>query len=173
MRLILVLAIIFVLSNVVGAAASSQQRPIAGAYPGRSVTLHRAHSPSGWNRSKDESIAPARSEPAHRRAARPEVSVTGVYGEFTIGEGSGDLEGMRVAIFSAGSGYHAIVQIAQGGAEDPEPVFVKVRVKGTSVAFSVAGQNYTGTVTAAGLRIKVENENRLLKRQPCSSYFGQ
>jgi hypothetical protein len=100
------------------------------------------------------------------------VTVAGVYGDFTVGKSSGDLEGMRVAIISAGAGYHAIVQIAQGGAEDPEPVFVEVKVKGTSVEFTAGGQTYTGTVTAAGLRLKGEGGG-FLKRQPCASYFGR
>lgn len=108
---------------------------------------------------------------AQKRGARPAARVAGVYGDFTVGSGSGDLEGMRVAIFSAGAGHHAIVQIAQGGAEDPEPVFVDVQVKGASVEFTVAGQRYTGTVTAAGLRLKDADGSRMLKRQPCSSYF--
>ena len=46
---------------------------------------------------------------------------------------SGDLEGMRVVIVPAGGGYYAIVQIAQGGAEDPKPEFVPADVKGKSV----------------------------------------
>lgn len=114
-------------------------------------------------------IVPAAS--AQKRGARAAASVAGVYGDFTVGAGSGDLEGMRVAIFSAGSGYHAVVQVAQGGAEDPEPVFVEVKVNGMNVEFEVGGQKYTGTVTAAGLRLKDEGGSRLLERKPCSSYF--
>ena len=45
---------------------------------------------------------------------QPIVTVPGVYENFTVGKGSGDLEGMRVVIVSAGGGYYAIVQIAQG-----------------------------------------------------------
>ena len=108
-----------------------------------------------------------------RRARAPQPSVAGVYGDFTVGKESGDLEGMRVAIFSAGSGYHAIVQIAQGGAEDPEPVYVAVTVKGTSVEFTAGDQKFTGTVSAAGLTIRGEDGSHLLKRQPCSTYFGR
>lgn len=108
---------------------------------------------------------------AQKRGEQPAEGVAGVYGEFTIGKGSGDLEGMRIAIFSAGSGYHAVVQVAQGGAEDPEPVFVPVTVKGQSVEFTVAEQKYVGTVTAAGLMLQDADGKRLLKRQSCSSYF--
>jgi hypothetical protein len=102
----------------------------------------------------------------------PPVSVTGIYGGFEVGKGSGDLEGMRVSILSAGNGYYAIVQIAQGGAEDPTPVFVEVTVKGASVSFAVGERKFTGTATAAGLRIKEDgNQAELLKRKPCSTLF--
>lgn len=106
-----------------------------------------------------------------RHVQRP-VSMTGVYENFKVGEGSGDLEGMRVVIISAGDALHAIVQIAQGGAEDPKPEFVAVKVKGMSIAFTVGEQKFTGTVTEAGLRIKDGDGNaQLLKRKPCSSYL--
>ena len=63
-------------------------------------------------------------------------------------------KGMRVVIVSAGGGHYAIVQIAQGGAEDPKPEFVPAEVKGKSVSFSVGDEKYTGTATAAGLSLK-------------------
>src|SRR5881394_1491908 len=85
---------------------------------------------------------------------QPIVTVPGVYENFTVGKGSGDLEGMRVVLVSAGDGHYAIVQIAQGGAEDPKPEFVPVAVKGMSVNFAVGDQKFTGTVTATGLRLK-------------------
>jgi len=65
------------------------------------------------------------------------ASVAGLYENFTVGETSGDLEGMRVVIIPAGGGYYAIVQIAQGGAEDPKPEFVEATVKGMKVEFAV------------------------------------
>jgi hypothetical protein len=101
---------------------------------------------------------------------RPAVSIAGVYGgDFTVGEGSGDLEGMRVVIVAAGGAYHAIVQVAQGGAEDPKPEFVEVAVKGMTVTFA----GMTGTVTAAGLRLKnSDGKTELLKRKPCAPYFN-
>jgi hypothetical protein len=106
---------------------------------------------------------------AEKRRTQKTPDITGVYGgDFTVGQGSGDLEGMQVVIINAGNAYHAIVQIAQGGAEDPEPNFVPVTVKGRNVEFSVGERKFTGTVTAAGLRLKDEG---LLKRKPCSSYF--
>jgi hypothetical protein len=104
---------------------------------------------------------------AQKRGAQ-DVSIAGIYGDFTVGKGSGDLEGMRVWILSAGNAYHAVVQIAEGGAEDPQPNFVPVTVKGTSVEFSVGEQKFAGTITAAGLRLKGKG---LLKRQPCSDFF--
>src|SRR5206468_2212578 len=103
---------------------------------------------------------------------QPIVTVPGVYESFTVGKGSGDLEGMRVVIFSAGGGYYAIVQIAQGGAEDPKPVFVPVDIKGRSVSFSVGDDKYTGTATAAELTLKdAGGQSHSLKRKACSSYF--
>ena len=109
---------------------------------------------------------------AQKRPVKPSASVTGIYENFRVGEGSGDLEGMRVVIVSAGDGHHAIVQIAQGGAEDPQPEFVEVKVKGMDIEFTVGEQKFTGTVTKDGLRIKGSDGNaEVLKRKPCSSYF--
>lgn len=104
-----------------------------------------------------------------RHNHQPGASIGGVYENITAGKGSGDLEGMRVVIFAAGGSYHAIVQAAQGGAEDPKPEFVDVTVKGNTVTFSVGGTDYTGTVSAAGLRLK---DQGLLKRKSCESYFN-
>jgi hypothetical protein len=104
--------------------------------------------------------------------SQPAASVAGVYENFTVGKGSGDLEGMRVVIVQAGGSYHAIVQVAQGGAEDPQPEFVAVNVKGISVDFTAASTNYTGTVTATGLRLKnADGATQTLRRKPCTSYF--
>jgi len=105
-------------------------------------------------------------------AAQPAVAVAGVYENFTIGKGSGDLEGMRVVIVPAGGGYYAIVQIAQGGAEDPKPEFVPAEVKGRTASFSVGDEKYTATATAAGLTVKNSaGDKQMLKRKPCASYF--
>src|SRR5713226_4622169 len=113
------------------------------------------------------SIAPARNP-----GGPPAVTVAGVYDNFTVGKESGDLEGMRVVIVPAAGGYSAIVQIAQGGAEDPKPEFVGVTVKGMNVSFSVGDEKFTGVVSATGLRLKNSaGESQLLKRKPCSSYF--
>jgi hypothetical protein len=105
-------------------------------------------------------------------AAPPAVSVAGVYESFTIGKGSGDLEGMRVSIISAGGGYYAIVQIAQGGAEDPKPQFVEATVKGMTVEFTVGDQKFTGTANASLLRLKdPDGKTHVLKRKPCTTLF--
>lgn len=105
-------------------------------------------------------------------AAQRAPGITGVYENFTVGKGSGDLEGMRVVLVAAGEGHYAIVQIAQGGAEDPKPEWVPVQVKGHTVNFTVGDEKFTGTVTAVGLRLKgSSSESQLLKRKPCSSYF--
>lgn len=107
-----------------------------------------------------------------RTSPPPAITVAGVYENFTIGKGSGDLEGMRVTIISAGGGYYAIVQIAQGGAEDPKPQFVEAAVKGMSVEFTVGDQKFTGAVTATTLRLKdSEGQTHVLKRKPCTSLF--
>ena len=108
---------------------------------------------------------------AKKPGARPAPNVTGVFENFTVGKGSGDLEGMRVVLVNAGGGHYAIVQIAQGGAEDPKPEFVPVTVKGMSVSFAVGDQKFTGTVTATGLRLKNSDGVQTLKRKPCSSYL--
>src|SRR5882672_9090015 len=91
---------------------------------------------------------------AQKPGAQRTASVAGVYDNFTVGKGSGDLEGMRVVLVSAGNEYHAIVQIAQGGAEDPKPDLVPVQVKGSTVNFTVGDEKYTGTISAAGLWLK-------------------
>lgn len=104
-----------------------------------------------------------------RHHPQPDVSIAGVYGDFKVGEGSGDLEGMRVVIVAAGGAYHAIVQVAQGGAEDPKPEFVEVAVKGMTVSFA----GMTATVTAAGLTVKnSDGKTELLKRKSCEAYFN-
>lgn len=102
----------------------------------------------------------------------PPVVIAGIYENFTVGKESGDLNGMRVVMVNAGNAWHAIVQIAQGGAEDPAPEFVPVQVKGTSFEFKVGEMVYKGTVMAAGLRIKHdEGHIEVVKRKSCSSFF--
>ncbi len=110
--------------------------------------------------------------PTANHSTQPAASVAGVYENFTVGKGSGDLEGMRVVIVQAGGGYHAIVQVAQGGAEDPQPEFVDVNVNGMSVGFTAASMKYTGTVMATGLKLKdADGATQTLVRKPCASYF--
>lgn len=98
--------------------------------------------------------------------------VAGVYENFTVGKESGDLVGMRVVIIPAHDTFYAMVQIAQGGAEDPKPVFVDATVKGNTVAFTVGDQKYTGTVNVAGFRVKdPDGQTHVLKRRPCATLF--
>lgn len=105
------------------------------------------------------------------RASVP-VAVAGIYENFTVGQVSGDLVGMRVVIIPAGDGHYAMVQIAQGGAEDPKPEFVPATVTGMKVEFTVGDQKFTGTVNATGMRVQTAGEEaRVLKRKPCSSLF--
>ena len=118
------------------------------------------------------SIISISSAVARKPAGQPVIIVPGIYENFTVGKGSGDLEGMRVTIMSAGGGYYAIVQIAQGGAEDPKPEFVAAEVKARTVTFSVGDQKYTGTVSAAGMTVKnAAGESQVLKRKACSTLF--
>jgi hypothetical protein len=109
---------------------------------------------------------------ARRPPAQQVVIVPGIYENFTVGKDSGDLEGMRVTIMSVGGGYYAIVQIAQGGAEDPKPEFVPAEVKGRTVSFSVGDQKYTGTVSATAMTVKNgAGDSQILKRKACSTLF--
>lgn len=105
-------------------------------------------------------------------AAQQVVIVPGIYENFTVGKDSGDLEGMRVTIMPAGGGYYAIVQIAQGGAEDPKPEFVPAEIKARTVSFKVGEEKYTGTVSTTGMTIKNSaGESQVLKRKACSTLF--
>jgi hypothetical protein len=109
---------------------------------------------------------------ARRPPAQQVVIVPGIYENFTVGKGSGDLEGMRVTIMSAGGGYYAIVQIAQGGAEDPKPEFIPAEVKGRTVSFSVGDEKYTGTISATGMTVKNKaGDSQTLKRKACTTLF--
>ena len=109
---------------------------------------------------------------AHKPPPQPVVIVAGIYENFTVGKTSGDLEGMRVVIVPAGGGYYAIVQIAQGGAEDPKPELVPAEVKGKTVTFAVGDEKYSGTASPSALTLKTASgETRMLKRKACSSYF--
>ena len=98
--------------------------------------------------------------------------VAGVYENFTVGKESGDLVGMRIVIIPAHDTFYAMVQIAQGGAEDPKPEFVDAIVKGNTVEFTVGDQKYTGIVGIAGFRVKdPDGKTHVLKRRPCATLF--
>ena len=98
--------------------------------------------------------------------------VSGVYENFTVGKESGDLVGMRIVIIPAHDTFYAMVQIAQGGAEDPKPEFVDATVKGNTVEFTVGDQKYTGIVNIAGFRVKdPDGKTHVLKRRPCATLF--
>src|SRR6266567_95884 len=91
---------------------------------------------------------------ARKPGVQPGTTVAGVYESFAVGKGSGDLEGMRVVIVPAGGGYYAIVQIAQGGAEDPKPEFVAAKVIGMNVEFAAGSEKFRGTIRTAALTLK-------------------
>ena len=89
----------------------------------------------------------------------PPVRIEGTYENLTVGKESGDLVGMRVMLIDGGGGIHAIVQEAGGGVELPDPATSKVEVNVAKVSFTIklAGhdeaETFSGTVTAAGLRL--------------------
>ena len=101
-----------------------------------------------------------------------QTGVTGVFDNITANKRSGDLDGMRVVIFAAGDAHYAIVQIAQGGDEDPTPVLVPVTVKRNRVEFEIGGTKYRGTVSAARLIINSGGgSGETLRRKPNSQFF--
>ena len=111
-----------------------------------------------------------------QRRTTPSVSVEGTYQHLTVGEGSGDLEGMRVILIDGGGGIYAIVQEAAGGVELPAPALAEVTVKGTDISFSIKfpgqdeTQTFSGKVSASGLRLRRGNPGErpfFLKRQKC------
>jgi hypothetical protein len=109
---------------------------------------------------------------ARKPSAQPAITIAGVYENFTVGKESGDLEGMRIVIVPAADTYYAIVQIAQGGAEDPKPEFVPLQVKGRTVNFTAGESKYTGVVSAAALTVKDSSgQSQSLKRKACAAYF--
>ena len=99
-------------------------------------------------------------------------SVNGVYENFSANKQSGDLDGMRVVIISSGDNHFALVQIAGGGVEEPDPVLVPVTVKGKTVSFTVQDGKYSGRVTATRLTLKQEGgSSEILRRKACTTYF--
>jgi hypothetical protein len=105
-------------------------------------------------------------------AASAQTGVTGIFENFTANKQSGDLDGIRVVMIKSGTDYHAIVQVAAGGIDEPEPVFVPVTVKGRAVEFKVGETKYTGTVTATRMRLKADGgAMEVLRRKACASYF--
>ena len=105
-------------------------------------------------------------------AVSAQTGVNGVFENLTANKQSGDLDGWRIAIFSAGNGYWAIVQQAQGGAEDPKPVLVEVTVKGKTISFMLNETKYSGTVSAKSLKLKAEGDpSETIKRVSSAGYF--
>lgn len=105
-------------------------------------------------------------------AASAQTGVHGVFENLTANKQSGDLDGWRIAIFSAGNGHWAIVQQAQGGAEDPAPVLVEVTVKGKSISFMLHEAKYSGIVSAKSLKLHAEGDpSEIIKRIFSAGYF--
>jgi hypothetical protein len=110
-----------------------------------------------------------------QKRTSPSVSVEGTYENLTIGEGSGDLEGMRIILIDGGGGIYAIVQEAAGGVELPAPALAEVAVKGTDISFTIKfpgqdeAESFSGKVSAAGLRLRRGNSKQsfILKRRKC------
>jgi hypothetical protein len=95
-----------------------------------------------------------------QKRSAPSVAIEGAYENLTVGEGSGDLEGMRVILIDGGGGIYAIVQEAAGGVELPAPALSEVTVKGTDISFTIKfpgqdeAQTFSGKVSASGLRLR-------------------
>lgn len=110
-----------------------------------------------------------------QKRSTPSVAIEGTYEHLTVGEGSGDLEGMRVILIDGGGGIHAIVQEAAGGVELPDPAMTAVTVKGTAISFSIKfpgedeTQTFSGKVSATGLTLHRGNSKQsfFLKRRKC------
>ena len=109
---------------------------------------------------------------AQRRSV-PLVSIEGTYDNLTVGKESGDLVGMRVILIDGGGGIYAIVQQAEGGVELPAPASTIVTVKGSDISFSLKlsghddSQQFSGKVSASGLRLRTSGQTFFLKRKKC------
>lgn len=123
-------------------------------------------------------VSAAHSPAQGRRTKAPPADVEGVFSSFAVlADSDGDLSGIKVIVLSGqgenGPQYYAVVQFAEGLPEEPK--MVKAKVTGTNVSFTLgAGGDtirYSGTVTAAGLRLKWTGlggtTNEFLKRQSC------
>jgi hypothetical protein len=105
----------------------------------------------------------------------PPVAIEGTYETLTVGEGSGDLEGMRVILIDGGGGIYAIMQEAAGGVELPAPTLTEVTVKGADISFTIKfpgqdkAETFAGKVSAAELRLRRGNAKQsfFLKRRKC------
>lgn len=112
-----------------------------------------------------------------QKRGTPSVAIEGTYENLTVGQGSGDLEGMRIILIDGGGGIHAIVQEAAGGVELPKPALAEVTVKGTDIRFSIKfpgqdeTQTFSGKVSASGLRLRggpgSAGKPFFLKRRKC------
>jgi hypothetical protein len=109
--------------------------------------------------------------PQQRRASA--VAVAGTYDNLSVGQDSGDLEGMRIILIDGGGGIYAIVQEAAGGVELPAPALSEVTVKGTNISFTIKSpeaesQTFSGKVSASGLKLRRgSSETFFLKRRKC------
>jgi hypothetical protein len=109
-----------------------------------------------------------------QKRSNPSVAIEGTYENLTVGQGSGDLEGMRVILIDGGGGIYAIVQEAAGGVELPAPVLSEVTVKGNDISFAIKFpgqdeiQKFSGIVSASGLRLRRSSKDTFfLKRRKC------
>ncbi len=110
-----------------------------------------------------------------QKGGTPSVAIEGTYEHLTVGEGSGDLEGMRVILIDGGGGIYAIVQEAAGGVELPAPALAEVTVKGVNISFTIKYpgqdevQTFSGKVSASGLTLRHGNSKQsfFLKRRKC------
>ena len=106
-----------------------------------------------------------------RRPTRSQsVDATGTFSNMG-GTESGDVGGTRIVVFWSLAGdreqYFVAVQQAEGVPGDPE--MVRATVRGATIEFTLAdGLRYTGTITAAGMRLRNSaGSSEFLRRQNC------
>ena len=108
---------------------------------------------------------------AQRRTNRSQtVNPVGTFSNMG-GTESGDVGGTHIVVLWSLAGereqYFVVVQQAEGVPGDPE--MVRATVRGATIEFTLAdGLRYTGTITAAGIRLRNSaGSSEFLRRQNC------
>jgi hypothetical protein len=99
-------------------------------------------------------------------SARKKLRVSGIYSDLHYNEEAGDLLGTEVWLTPTNSGWHAVVQIAEG--EPDVPVVVFAEVDGANVSFEIPGGDrplrFIGRVSDRSLDGTLGHETLSLKR---------